>query len=201
MAPLNLLPPVPLQHPFSGSFAYPAEDFIALAEANMKPHPTFFNADDRRRIIYCVNAFTGRARLWYFEWARRKANDHQRPPDWYSVFKDDFLEQFCIPKIKTHDWLLRQLVHETTVGSYAEMFHKTALACKEDVDSQYNRLWWVYGLRGPLQEKILDVFPLLDTYAELVEASADHERFMLAGGDAPRTGRNGSLPVITMSHH
>lgn len=197
MAPLNLLPAVPLQQPFSGSFTYPAEDFIALAEANMKPHPTFFNADDRRRIIYCVNAFTGRARLWYHDWVRRKVHDHRRPADWYTVFKEDFLEQFTIPKIRTHGWLLRQLVLETSVHAYADVYRKTAAACGENVDSQHNRLWWVYGLRGPLQSKIIDVFPLLDTFDELVDAAADHERFLLTGGDVPRSGHgHAGNPVL-----
>lgn len=202
MAPVNLLPAPALQQSFSGSFSYRAQDFIALAEANMKPHPTFYNADDRRRIIYCVNAFTGRARLWYFEWCARKRADTQRPPDWYTVFKEDFLEQFSVPKIRTHQWLLRQLVHETTVASYADMYRKTAQGCREDVNSEFNRLWWVYGLRGQLQQKILDVFPLIDTFAELVDAAVDHERFL--NGARPqqiRTAPGGPVPVIIASSH
>lgn len=193
MDPIEQPAPPMAQH-FSGDFSFPVDEFLLLIDVNTLPHKCYY-AHTPHKTAYAANALTGRARLWYSRWASER--DHKAPvysekgqntfqSAWttykdkhYEMFRRDLVAAFGIPEFITPPWALRHLTqNRLSVQHYVNRWTELANACKENLDSEYNRYWFIYGLRREIRDHMLSVFPFFRTFAKVVDEAKAMEKHL-----------------------
>ncbi|EKD03323.1 hypothetical protein A1Q2_02433 [Trichosporon asahii var. asahii CBS 8904] len=186
-------PAPPLAQLFSGDFSFPVDEFLVLVETNTLPHKCYY-AHTPHKTAYVANALTGRARLWYVRWAGER--EHKAPvynekgqsfqSAWktykdkhYETFRRDLVAQFGIPEFITPPFALRHLTqNRLPVQQYVDRWTELANACLENLDSEYNRYWFIYGLRKEIRDHMLEVFPFFRTFAKIVDEAKAMEKHL-----------------------
>lgn len=165
--------PVPaMVHLFSGAYTYPVEEFLAVADACMAAAPDYYCTPERKR-VYVAAALAGRARLWFTNWAKHHISAS------YEEFRSALLDEFHIDDAPTEQQKFRHLTQGiSTVACYAREFETAACLSKEEVETQYNRLRFAYGLNRPVSGHVLERFAYCPTFKDLVnEAKHIEEHF------------------------
>lgn len=168
-----------MAHLFSGAYTYPVEEFLAVADACMAAAPDYYCTPERKR-AYVVAALTGRARLWFTDWAKHHLTAS------YEGFRSALLEEFHIDGEPTEQQKFRHLTQGiSTVTCYASEFETAACHSMEEVETQYNRLRFSYGLNQPIRSQVLERFAFCPTFKDLVnEAKHVEEHFKMLHSDA-----------------
>lgn len=186
-------PAPPMAQLFSGDFSFPVDEFLVLIETNTLPHKCYY-AHTPHKTAYVANHLTGRARLWYVSWAGDR--EHKAPvynekgqsfqSAWkaykdkhYEMFRRDLVAQFGLPEFITPVYALRHLTqNRLPVQQYVDRWTELATACLENLDSEYNCYWFIYGLRKDIRDHMLEVFPFFRTFAKIVDEAKAMEKHL-----------------------
>lgn len=157
-------------HPFHGAYTYPVEEFLAVADTCMAAAPDYYCTPERKR-AYIAAALTGRARLWFTHWTKQNPSASS-----YEEFRAALMEEFHIDDSPTEKQKLRHLTQGiSTVACYAKAFEIAARRNKEDVQTQYNRLHFAYGLNERISAHVLERFAYCPTLEDLVNEARQIE--------------------------
>lgn len=153
----------------SGTGAPRVEEFMAALEVQLRITGRKFNRDE------LASRLTGRALLWY-------ATTYQSPPTPYAPSHYDLkpilfincrrrlLTEFSFQQ-RTPIRRSRALTQGAdTVAEYARKYQTLASNAGENVSTEYNRLWWAYGLQPQLCDVAFDLMIEYPAFVKLADA-------------------------------
>lgn len=199
---LRRSPPVDPLPPFTGSHGFPVRSLVALAELRMESEPRYFKRSNRK-IAYLTSSFTGRANLWisnqfeqalspqsifktyegfkrmllcYFEHHDTKLGQVIHCEQNGTVI--EYAERWSEVMENLEDDMLRRSEMLAAIDPYGRLRVSVAeqQSAQMDMDTRYWRLWWIYGLDYHLQQPMLQDFPKLRTFIDVVARAVELEQ-------------------------